>query len=341
MRPQIVVASAALAASFLLTAQNPPSTSKAPAKTFTPPKTPWGDPDLQGLWPGAFAIPLERDKSFGSRIDLTPQELADRQKKQKKNTNNFGIENFPLGPQTSLLIDPPDGRMPAMTPEATKRMKELRDGLGPPTLFTPEGRANWTDDFDLWGRCITKGLIGSMLPGNLYNKGNQIVQAPGYVVIRNEMVHENRIIPLDKRPHVSSAIRTYMGDGRGHWEGNVLVVETTNFRDNMDHNGCNHSHTTEQLKIVERLERTAADSLKYEMTVSDPGTWVKPWTMRIPFKMDDTYTLYEYACHEANYDLLNILKGAREDEAAGKTRQQTGGGGGGGRVDLGGRRTIR
>ena len=114
-----------------------------------------------------------------------------------------------------------------MTPEAEKRNKEMRDGLGPPSLGGVEKRADSWEDFDLWGRCITKGLIGSMLPGNLYNKGNQILQVPGYVVIRNEMVHETRVIPLDGRPHAGSGVRTYMGDGRGHWEGSTLVVDTT------------------------------------------------------------------------------------------------------------------
>ena len=288
-------------------------------KPYTSPKTPWGDPDLQGLWPGSFQIPVERDKKLGERGTLTEQELADREKRAKGQTGrNFGIEYFPASPQASLVVDPKDGRLPPMIPEAQKRMKEMRDGLGPPTLSTPEQRANWVDDFDLWGRCITKGLLGSMIPGNLYNKGNQILQAPGYVVIRNEMVHESRVIPLDGRPHVGANIRTYMGDGRGHWEGNALVIETTNFKNNIGMNGFNQSHTTDRLRIVERIARIAPDELSYDVTVEDPGTWTRPWSMHIPYQQDNDYQLYEYACHEANYDLLNILKGARAKEEESK-----------------------
>ena len=327
-----LVAAMAAAAAFLLTGQTPsPTPAKSPAtKKYTPPKTPWGDPDLQGNWPGNFSIPVERDKGVAGRTTYSAQEFAEREKKQKAGASgrNFGIEYMYPVNQTSLVVDPPDGRLPAMTPPAQKRMKEMRDGLGPPTLFTPEGRAEWTYDFDLWGRCITKGLIGSMLPGNLYNKGNQIVQAPGYFIMRNEMVHESRVVPLDGRPHVSQTIRTYMGDGRGHWEGNVLMIETTNFKDNIGHNGFNQSHTTDQLKIVERLERMAPDALSYDITVTDPGTWTRPWTMHMPFKQDNEYTVYEYACHEGNYDVLNILRGAREDDAKGLKRAEPGGSGG-------------
>jgi hypothetical protein len=162
-----------------------------------------------------------------------------------------------------------------------------------------------------------------MLPGNLYNKGNQIVQAPGYVVIRNEMVHEARVIPLDGRPHLGSGIRSYMGDGRGHWEGNTLVVDTTNFQKDIGMNGINFALLTEALRIVERFTRTAADELSYDATIEDPGTWTRPWTMHVPYKMDPEYTLYEYACHEANYGLLDILKGARAQEKANAAGAQT------------------
>jgi hypothetical protein len=123
-----------------------------------------------------------------------------------------------------------------------------------------------------------------MLPGNLYNKGNQILQAPGYVVIRNEMVHETRVIPVDRRPHVGSGIRTYMGDGRGHWEGNTLVVETTNFKKDIGMNGINFALLTDALRIVERFARVAPDELSYDATIEDPGTWARPWTIHVPFK---------------------------------------------------------
>jgi hypothetical protein len=271
------------------------------------------------LWPGSLNIPLQRPASFGERNVLTDKELADRDAQEKTRVENgHWIEYYAATRQVSLIVDPKDGRLPPMTAEAAKRNREIRDGLGPPSLGGVEQRADSWLDFDLWGRCITKGLIGSMIPGNLYNKGNQIIQSPGYFVIRNEMVHETRVVPLDGRPHVGQGVRTYMGDGRGHWEGNTLVVETTNFVKDIGMNGINQALLTDKLRIVERWTRTAPDELTYEATVEDPGTWTKPWTMLVPFKLDSTYTLYEYACHEANYGLPDILKGARATEAAQK-----------------------
>lgn len=308
----------------------PPSASgsaakPAAAKSYTPPKTPWGDPDLQGLWPGSVNIPLQRPASFGTRSTLTEKEFQERDSSEKKRVENgHWIEYYPASYQASLIVDPPDGRLPPMIPEAEKRNREMRDGLGPPSLGGVEKRADSWEDFDLWGRCITKGLVGSMLPGNLYNKGNQIIQAPGLVVIRNEMVHESRIIPIDRpgnvHPHVGQGIRTYMGDGRGHWEGNTLVVETTNFKKDIGMNGINQALLTEQLRIVERFTRISPTELSYDATIEDPGTWARPWTMHVPFRLDPEYTLYEYACHEANYGMSDILKGARESERAAKKK---------------------
>lgn len=288
---------------------------KKATKPFAPPKTPWGDPDLQGLWPGSLNIPLQRPESFGERNTLTDEELAARDKAEAQRVENgHWIEYYAAVRQASLIVDPKNGRLPPMTPEAIKRNRAVRDGLGPPSLAGVEKRADSWEDFDLWGRCITKGLIGSMIPGNLYNKGNQILQAPGYFIIRNEMVHETRVVPLDGRPHVGQNLRSYMGDGRGHWEGNTLVVETTNFVKDIGMNGINFALLTDQLRIVERFTRTAPDELSYDATVEDPGTWTGPWTMHVPFKLDNEYTLYEYACHEANYGLSDILKGARAEE---------------------------
>ena len=328
MRPRFLAAllSSTLAAVLPFAAQTPtagpaakPATKPAATKSYTPPKTPWGDPDLQGLWPGSVNIPLQRPASMGTRATLTEKEFQDRDSSERKRVENgHWIEYYPASYQASLIVDPPDGRLPPMTPEAEKRNREMRDGLGPPSLGGVDRRADSWEDFDLWGRCITKGLIGSMLPGNLYNKGNQILQAPGLFVIRNEMVHETRIIPIDKpgekHPHVGQGIRTYMGDGRGHWEGNTLVVETTNFKKDIGMNGINQSLLTEQLRIVERFTRTSPTELSYDAIVEDPGTWTRPWTMHVPFTSDPEYTLYEYACHEANYGMSDILKGFRETE---------------------------
>ena len=289
------------------------------AKRYTPPKTPWGDPDLQGLWPGTVTIPLQRPVNMGERATLTEEEFAERENQAKtraaRGARNW-IEYFPAGRQASLIVDPPNGRIPPLTPEAEKRIKGMRDGLGPPSLGGVEKRADSWEDFDLWGRCITRGLVGSMVPGGLYNKGNQIVQAPGYVAIRNEMVHETRVIPLDGRPHVGKDIHMYLGDGRGHWEGNTLVVETTNFKDNTSINafdGSSGPHTA-GLRLVERIARVSPEEISYDVTIEDLKTWTRPWTIHIPYKLDPSYTIYEYACHEANYGLADILKGARVQE---------------------------
>ena len=284
-------------------------------KPYTAPKTPWGDPDLQGNWPGSINIPLQRPENMGERAVLTEAEkkARDTAGKQRATTGTW-IEYYPATEQASLVVDPKNGRLPPMIPEAERRNKAVRGGLGPPTLSSPEQRAESVDDFDLWGRCITKGLVGSMLPGNLYNKGNRIIQAPGIFVIQNEMVHETRIIPTDGRPHRGKDIRTYMGDGRGHWEGNTMVVETANFVKDIAMNGINFALLTDQLRIVERFTRTAQDKLSYDATIEDPGTWARPWTMHVDYPLDPTYELFEYACHEANYGMADILKGARMEE---------------------------
>jgi hypothetical protein len=330
------VAAAALAASAV-SAQTAAAKTSAPSKTakaFTPPKTPWGDPDLQGLWPASSQIPMQRPANEGDKTTLTDEELAARQeaygkqeaqdKVEKAQPNGSGVvtinppgywvERAVPNKQTSLVVDPPDGRIPALTPEAQARMKALRGGKGPGSHY-PEVVNSW-EDFDIYSRCITRGMLSSMLP-TLYNFGNEIVQAPGYVVIRSEMIHESRVIPLDKRPHVGSNIKTYMGDSRGHWEGNTLVVETTNFNGKIGIGGG--APTTDALMIVERFTRTAPDQLSYDATISDPGTWVRPWSIHYPYKLDPSYAIYEYACHEGNYGILNALKGAREMDRQGRS----------------------
>jgi hypothetical protein len=287
--------------------------SRTPAQTkgYKPPRTPWGDPDLQGHWPGSVNIPLQRPASMGTRSTLTEQEFAARDAAERKRVaDGHWIEYYPASHQASLVVDPPDGRIPPMTPEATKRNKEVRDGLGPPSLGGVEQRADSWEDFDLWGRCITKGLIGSMLPGNLYNKGNQILQVPGYFVIRNEMVHETRVIPLDGRPHAGSGVRMYMGDGRGHWEGDTLVVDTSNYKPR-----AFMSISSGKLHVTERFTRTGPEMLRYEITIDDPDVWTKPWSLMIPLRRS-SLPVYEYACHEGNEGLAGILAGARAQEAA-------------------------
>ncbi len=316
-----------------------PAASKKP---YTPPKTAWGDPDLQEQWPAQSSIPMQRPPALGTRATLTDEELAQREAQYSRqsesdseefakgsgsvtiNPPSYWVERGKPNRQASLVVDPPNGRIPPLTPEAQQRVKDLRGGRGPADHF-PDVVNSW-EDFDVYSRCISRGMLSSMLP-TLYNFGNQIVQAPGYVVIRSEMIHEARIIPLDGRPHVGSNVRTYMGDSRGHWEGNTLVVETTNFNGKIGVGGP--APPTDELRIVERFTRTAPDELSYDATISDPGTWTRPWTIHMPYRLDPNYTLYEYACHEGNYMMLNALKGARTLEKEGKdTRVSRGDAGG-------------
>lgn len=299
-------------------------------KAYTPPKTPWGDPDIQGLWPASTNIPMQRPANLGSRSTLTEEELKQRQAQLAQqsegdseefvkststvniNPPGYWVERAKPNKQASMVVDPPDGRIPALTPEAAKIVKSERGGLGPGSHF-PDKVDSW-EDFDYYSRCITRGFPTTMLP-TLYNYGNQIIQSPGFVIIRAEMVHETRIIPLDGRPHVGKDIRTYMGDSRGHWEGNTLVVETTNLKDQPGFGGGRY---TENSKIVERFTRTAQNELSYDATVTDPAVWTKPWTIHYPFPLDNSYPLYEYACHEGNYMMHDALTGARSLEKEGR-----------------------
>jgi hypothetical protein len=316
--------------------QSPPSAAKAAAKTWTPPKTPWGDPDIQGIWPGNMGVPMQRPKTLGERTSLNDQEYAQRVAQAQRAAAADNEERAPkdarvgIGPpsywtergkptrQASLIVDPPDGRLPPLTPEAEELRKEFRGGRGVPAEWA--GQADTYEDLNLYYRCITRGVTGSIIPV-VYNNGNQILQAPGYVVIRNEMIHEARVIPLDHSPHVGASIREYMGDSRGHWEGATLVIETTNFTDKtsigsngVGYNGEGGKHS-EALKIIERLTRVDENTLHYQATVDDPKTWTRPWTMLIELKKDDNYQFLEYACHEGNYAMKDILAGARAGEA--------------------------
>ena len=323
------------------------------AKIYAPPKTPWGDPDLQGVWPGTDMVgtPLERPRDFGARNVLTDQEYAQRQARARNQTNidsqetvnettrcdpnRGGLGNTPttcsngvsIGPplywddrgtpnrQASLIVDPPDGRIPPLTAEAQKLAADRAAARrSRPCAATAGGCHDSWEDESLWDRCITRGAVGSIVP-NTYNQGNQIIQTPGYVILRNEMIHETRIIPVngpvDGRPHAPSGIRTWMGDSRGHWENGALVVETVNF------NGRDvivGTPVSDSVRLVERFTRLGPDTLEYRLTVDDPKTWTKPWTAAFPLRRDPKYVLYEYACHEGNYYMYNALTGARKQE---------------------------
>ena len=322
----LALAVGVLAASLILTAQTPAPAAKAAKKAYIPPKTPWGEPDLQGNWPAQFNIPMQRAGNVKDKEVLSDEEFAQTEQQaaqqsaniQKQYENQVTI-NPPLywseggkrTKQTSVVVDPPDGRIPAMTPQAQKIVAAERGGLGPGQHF-PDKVDSW-EDFDYYSRCITRGFPATMLY-TVYNFGNEIIQAPGYVVIRSEMVHEQRVIPIDSRKHVGKDIKMYMGNSVGHWEGNTLVVETTNLRPESGAGG----RYTDAAKIVERFTRTAPDELTWEATISDPNVWTKPYTLRYPFKLDPEYHLYEYACHEGNYMMLDALTAARQLEAQGQ-----------------------
>ncbi len=321
-----------LPASIAASAQAPKASPPASAnKTWTAPKTPWGDPDIQGQWPATANIPMQRPANFGTRATLTDEELAQRERQAQNqaqadgqqfakaggtatiNPPSYWVEHGAPNRQASLVVDPPDGRIPPMTPEGQQFVRNQRGGLGPGQHF-PDKVDSW-EDFDIYSRCISRGLVSSMLP-TLYNFGNQILQSPGYVIIRNEMIHENRVIPLNGAPHAGAGIRTYMGDSRGHWEGNTLVVETTNFN---DRTGASGGFYSDAAKLTERFTRTSPTELSYDLTVNDPKTWTKPWTIHMPYKLDPGYVVYEYACHEGNYMMLDALEAARQLEKEGKT----------------------
>lgn len=322
------------ATAITVSAQQPaakPGAKTAPASTaWKQPKTPWGDPDLQGVWPSTNMIgtPVERDRNLGTRAVLNDEEYAKRAGQSKRGDpsgtlrpeGRFSIaggwfDNGKPNRQASLVVDPPDGRIPALTPEA-----EAREAARKKHWSQKKDSPDTWEDLTTWDRCITLGPVGSVLP-LAYDNGQQIIQGPGYVVFQNEMIHEARVIPLDGRPHASPQIRTWMGDSRGHWEGNTLVVETTNFNGRIFVGGQGGGFgdpgavATDQLRLVERFTRVDIDTINYEVTVNDPQTWTRPWKIAFPLRHEANYSqIQEYACHEGNVFMFDALAGARADE---------------------------
>jgi hypothetical protein len=296
--------------------------SSAPATSSKAPRTPWGDPDLQGTWDYRTITPLERAREFGTREFYTEAEkkaLEDRAGKRmdtapEKITPGLNHAQWWTDPgrfvsdgyRTSLIVDPPDGRIPALTAEG-----RARQGRAPNRNNAVN--ASWLDRGDQ-ERCITYGLPSASLP-TLYNNNIQIVQAPGTAVIVHEMIHEARVIPLDGRPQLSDGVRAWIGDTRGHWEGDTLVVETTNFNGKHSYRG-----STTGLHLTERYTRVGPDRLELRLTVSDPTTWEKPWTVLLPMRPTEG-ELIEYACHEDNRSMFDILEVARDAEKAGAKGQ--------------------
>jgi hypothetical protein len=334
MSPRHFATTAFVAAMFLavpMSAQTPkPAATAAQAKPTTPqkkwtaPRTPWGDPDLQGPYSNLSeqGTPFERPNEFVGRQlqDIKGEELkAIKTASQNRTVQAFAGPlhapdswwqadlNLVKGAQAWFVIDPEDGKIPAMTAEGTARIaanQAARRALG-------RGPSDSAEDRSYYDRCITRGMPGSMLPV-IYGNSYEIVQTPGFVAITYEMIHETRIIPIGAGAHVGSSIKSYMGDARGWWEGDTLVVETTNFKDETAYRNANGA----TLKLTERFTRTAPDTVTWALTVDDPKTWTRPWTFAMPLTRDATQPVLEYGCHEGNLGLRNILSAARAEEKA-------------------------
>jgi hypothetical protein len=306
------------------------------AKAFAPKKTPWGDPDFRGAWPldDVALLPLQRPPSRGEREFLTDAEFESQQKaigrrtdaaaaavKDRKLNILVFAEQTGAGRRTSLLVDPPNGRLPELTGEG-KRLNAIGR-----SVWVKDQTFDWVTDFDSWDRCITRGFPASMLPFT-HNSGVRIFQSPGYVVIDLEMIHDARIIPIGAGDRWPAAVTGWMGDSRGRWEGQTLVIETANIRPgaapiNYSTSGAPPNNTipmSRQAKAVERLTMTGPDSILYEMTFSDPVIWTAPFTVRFDWRRDEAYQMFEYACHEGNTTIRDDILGSRalraKDQAA-------------------------
>jgi len=298
------------------------------ARKYTVPRTPWGEPDLQGIYSNRTITPFERPANVNGREFFTPEEVAALEKRAAEQSGDEGRNKGTRADverayndfwwdrgtkvtttRTSLVIDPPDGRVPPLTEEAKKR---LADEPNRPafrgTGASGRGADSWLDR-STFERCITRGMPGAMSP-TAYNNNYRITQSPGYVAIQIEMLGGTRVIPTDGRPHISGAIRNWMGDSVGHWEGDTLVVDTTNFNDKILYRGA-----AENLHLIERFTRVGPNEIDYRVTIDDPTTFTRPWTLAIPFVVTGE-EMFEYACHEGNYGMVGILSGAREEEKA-------------------------
>jgi hypothetical protein len=350
MRRVTVVAVCLVFASLMVGAQSPPVSSKRPtgAKSSAPakagtgksratPHTPWGDPDLQGIWNDATSTPLQRPGALAGKDVLADEEASDFEAKtayeltrdRRDGGNDVDVNRaynehwmdarrlkITADHRTSLIVDPPDGRIPPLVPLSAER-RQARAARAEAAQRFAAGMPRDFLDMSLPVRCIIRTDAPPYLP-TIYNNDFHVFQAPGYVAIAPEMIHSARIIPLDGRPHLPGGLKQWLGDTRGRWDGETLVVETTNFRsdDGVVFQGAN----PETFRITERFTRVDARTLNYEFTVEDPMTWTRPWTARIPWtKIDPEEQMFEYACHEDNYDIVHFLSGARLREKKGET----------------------
>jgi hypothetical protein len=298
------------------------------AADWKTPRTPWGDPDLQGTWTSQpeLGVPFERPAAFGTRQVVTDEEFAERQKQAQRqlqsdnaefnpetaDTSNAGqvgsatsppptwLERGKASRRTSMVIDPPDGRLPPTSDAGLRRQRAA--GLG----ALDNGPFDGPENMGLYQRCITRNIPNAMFPA-VYNANTRIVQGPGYVAITYEMIHETRVIPTTARPHLRSDMRSYLGDSVGHWEGDTFVVDVTNFSPKDNYRGSGAG-----LHLIEKYRRTQ-DGLRYEVTVEDPDTWARPWTAALNLQPQPA-GMFEYACHEGNYAMKNMLTASRAAE---------------------------
>lgn len=305
-------------------AGKPTAAKPTAVKAWTPPKTPWGEPDLQGIWPlnHLIATPFQRPEKYGDRRLMTDEEFAAAQKSAAARNKRFESGPIPQADSgtevlrlTSLLSEPANGRFPALTPQGKDMYASMHGSYKPgQTVFDSPS------DFDEWDRCITRGMPVSMEPRN-YNNGIRIMQSPGYVMIVLEMAHEVRIIPTDGRPALDPAIKEWLGESRGHWEGNTLVVVTTNFNGKGDLTNAGVpgspplTPSSEQERITERFTRTADDTIDFTMHVEDPDVIVSPFTVEYPMNLDNKYQMFEYACHEGNTAIRGYIETSRFERA--------------------------
>jgi hypothetical protein len=309
----------------IMLAQGPTgSNAKGKGKAYVPAKTSWGEPDLQGIWPlnHLISVPLQRPVQYGDRLFLNDDEFAKvTAKMANKGKSAAPIPvadsgNRPMR-QTSLIIDPKNGRFPELTEYGKKLQAEMKSTYHPTqTVF------DTIEDFAAWDRCITRGMPVSMLPRN-YNNGVRIVQSPGYVVIMVEMAHEARIIPTNGAPPLPSQVKQWLGESRGHWEGNTLVVETTNYNGKVGLTSAGVPGSpaplqpeTPDMKTIERFTRVAPDQIDFEMRIEDKATLAQGYyTVAYPMYLDNKYEMYEYACHEGNSAVRNYIEASRFERA--------------------------
>ena len=320
----------AAAAGGAIAADQPAAKTK-PAKAWTPPKTPWGDPDLRGTWPldELGRTPQQRPPQYGDRLYLTDEEYnkamaaaqaglkaAENEEKVNKLGGGHWFEGGVPLRQTSLIVEPKNGRLPPLTDKGKQLAATMKSSWTETVFETP-------DDFNSLDRCITRGLPSSMIPFP-YNNGVRIFQSPGYVVIQLEIVHETRIIPLDGRPQLPSHMQTWLGSSRGHFEGNTLVIDTTNFNGGAPmaivSSRATSVPTSTQMHTVERLTPIDKDHIQYEMTVTDPDILTAPWKMSFPWTRNDKYQFFEYACAEGNEQTGNYIKATSPRFAAERAR---------------------